>query len=289
MQTWIWFILASSILGAVALLFKKKALQGEHTSEYLTAFKISELLIVLIFAPFIVFKIPLTVAAFIFLISLTTAVALTFISRSYRHMDLSVIAPLTNLMPLFIIVLAFFLLGEQITGKQLLGVGFLIFGTYYLEAEHRSGHWFSPIISLFKTKNIGFLFFGLFLSAVIGIGEKFIIDIVSPFTLIFYHYCFQTFCFLMITLFFYGGFKDILKAYRSSGKWILGNAFFANLSNLAYFFAISLTFISLVSPVKRLSTLFAVMLSGRFLKERRIFHKALACCIMLAGVFVIAI
>ena len=289
MQLWIWFILASAVLGSVALLFKKRALRDEHTAEYLTAFKILELLLILIFAPFIVFKIPLIVAAFIFLVSLTTAVALTFIAWSYRHTDLSVVAPLTNLMPLFVIVLAFFLLGESITGKQMLGVGFLIFGTYYLEAEHKSGHWFSPFVKLFKTKNIGFLFFGFFLSAVIGIGEKFIIDVVSPFTLIFYHYCFQTFCFLVITLVFYGGIKDIIHAYKSSGRWILGNAFFANLSNLAYFFAISMTFISLVAPVKKLSTLFAVLLSGKFLKEQRIVHKALACCIMLVGVFIIAI
>jgi uncharacterized membrane protein len=94
---------------------------------------------------------------------------------------------------------------------------------------------------------------------------------------------------LVITQFFYGGWRDIVHAYKTSGKWILGNAFFANLSNLAYFFAISMTFVSLVSPVKRLSTLFAVVLSGNFLKEKRVFHKALACCIMLAGVFVIAL
>jgi len=289
MQTWIWFILASTVLGAVALLFKKKALANEHTAEYLTAFKITELLLILIFAPFIVFKIPLVIAAFIFLISLTTAVALTFIARSYRHSDLSAVVPLTNLMPLFVVILAFFLLGEQISSKHIVGIGFLIFGTYFLEAEHKAGHWFSPLVKIFKTPNIGFLFFGFFLSAVIGIGEKFIIGIVSPFTLIFYHYCFQTFCFLMITLVFYGGFKDIIYAYKSSGKWILGNAFFANLSNLAYFFAISMTFISLVAPVKRLSTLFAVLLSGKFLKEQRIFHKAIACCIMIVGVFIIAI
>lgn len=289
MEVWIIFILISSVLGSIGLLFKKRALRDEHTSEYLTAFKILETLLVLIFAPFIVFKIPLTIVAFIFLISLTTAVALTYISRSYRHIDLSIVAPLSNLTPLFILVLAFFMLGEHISSKQLLGVGLLLFGTYYLEAEHHSGHWFSPFISLFRTKNIGFLFFGFFLSAVIAVGEKFIVDIVSPFTLIFYHYCFQTFCFLAITLFFYGGIKDIIHAYKKSGKWILGNAFFANLSNLSYFIAVSMTFVSLATPIKKLSTLFAVIFSGKFFKEQRIFHKSLACCIMLAGVFVIAI
>ena len=289
MELWIILILGSSVLGAIGLMFKKRALKEEHTSEYLTAFKILELLLILIFAPFIVFKIPLIVVAFIFLISLTTAVALIYIARSYRHTDLSIVAPLSNLTPLFIVVLAFFILGEHITSKQMLGVGLLLFGTYYLESEHHAGHWFSPFISLFKTENMGFLFFGFFLSAVIAIGEKFIVGIVSPFTLIFYHYCFQTFCFLVITLFFYGGVKDVVHAYKKSGKWILGNAFFANLSNLTYFIAISMTFVSLATPVKKLSTLFAVILSGRFFKEQRVVHKTVACGIMLAGVFVIAI
>lgn len=289
MDLWIILILVSAVLGAIALFFKKRALREEHTSEYLTAFKILEFLLVLLLAPFIVFRIPLIFVAFIFLISLTTAIALTYIARSYRHTDLSVVAPLSNLTPFFIVFLAFFLLGEEVTSRQFLGVGLLLFGTYYLESEHHSGHWFSPFISLFKTKNIGFLFFGLFLSAVIAVGEKFVIDFVSPFTLMFYHYCFQTFCFLVITVFFYGGLKDIVHAYRTSGRWILGNAFFANLSNLAYFFAISMTFVSLATPVKKLSTLFAVMFSGKFFKEKRVFHKSLACCIMLAGVFVIAL
>lgn len=289
MEVWIVFVLISAVLGSIGLVFKKKALKDEHTSEYLTAFKILETLLMLVFAPFIVFRIPLITVAFIFLISLTTAVALTYISRSYRHADLSVVAPLSNLKPLFIIVLAFVLLGEHVSSKQMLGIGLLLFGTYYLESEHHSGHWFSPVTRLFKTKNMGFLFFGLFLSAVIAIGEKFLVDIISPFTLLFYHYCFQTFCFLAITLFFYGGLNDVLHAYKKAGKWILGNAFFANLSNLSYFIAISMTFVSLATPVHKISTLFAVLFSGKFFKEKRILHKSLACCVMLAGVFVIAL
>jgi len=289
MEVWMVFVLISAVLGSIGLLFKKKALKDEHTSEYLTAFKMLETLFILIFAPFIVFRIPLITAAFIFLVSMTTAVALTYISRSYRHTDLSVVAPLSNLKPLFIVLLAFFLLGEHVSSKQMLGIGLLLCGTYYLESEHHAGHWFSPITNLFKTKNIGFLFFGFFLSAVVAIGEKFIMNSISPFTLIFYHYSFQSFCFLMITLFFYGGFRDIFSAYKKSGKWILGNAFFANLSNLSYFIAISMTFVSLATPVHKISTLFAVLFSGKFFKEKRIFHKSLACCVMLAGVFVIAI
>ncbi|MBW3004544.1 EamA family transporter [Candidatus Woesearchaeota archaeon] len=289
MEVWLIFILVSAVLGSIGLLFKKRALKDAHTSEYLSAFKILELSFMLFFAPFIVFKIPLQIVAFIFLISLTTAVALIYIARSYRHTELSIVAPLSNLTPIFLLILAFFLLGEHISSKHMFGVGLLIFGTYYLEAEQHSGHWFSPFVKLFNTKNIGFLFFGFFLSAVIAMGEKFIIDSISPFTLLFYHYCFQTFFFITITVFFYGGFKDIIHAYRTSGKWLIGNALFANLSNLTYFFAISMTFVSLAAPVKKLSTLFTVMLSGKFFKEKRIFHKALACCIMLVGVFVIAI
>ncbi|MBD3304719.1 EamA family transporter [Candidatus Woesearchaeota archaeon] len=289
MKAWVIFILVSSVFGAISLLFKKKALKDEHTSEYLTAFKLLELLLVLVFAPFIVFRIPGMYVAFIFLMSLTAAVALTFISRSYKHVNLSVVAPLSNLMPVFILVLAFFLLGEHVSSKQMFGIGLLLFGTYYLESEHHAGHWFSPVLNFFRIKNIWFLLLGFLLSAVIVVGEKMILTVVSPFTLIFYHYCFQTFCFIMITLFFYGGFKDIFHAYRTSGKWILGNAFFANLSNLAYFMAVSMTFVSLATPVKKLSTLFAVLLGGGFLREKRIFHKVLACGIMLAGVFVIAV
>ncbi len=288
MQTWIIFIIASALLGSIAMLFKKKALIKAHSAEYLLAFKPLELALLLFFLPFIVFKAPAHIILFIFLVSLLTSVALLYIAKGYRHMELSVVAPLHNLVPLFIIIIAAVLLKESITYKHFAGIGLLLVGTYYLESEHRAGHWFSPLKQL-KSKYVLFLLFGFMLSAIIAVSEKVIISSVSPFTLLFYHYSFQSFNFLVLSTFLYGGWRDIIHAYKTSWKSLLGNAFFANLSNLAYFFAISMTFISLAAPVKRLSSLFAIFLSGKFLKEGRIWHKTIACLIMLAGVFIVAI
>lgn len=288
MQTWILLIIVSSLLGAIAMLFKKKALVKEHSAAYLLAFKPLELALLLFFLPFIVFRAPAYIILFIFLVSLLTSVALLYIAKSYRHMELSVVAPLHNLMPLFIILIAAALLGEAITYKHFAGIGLLLAGTYYLEAEHSKGNWLSPFKKL-KSRYFVFLLFGFLLSAIIAVSEKIIIRTVSPFTLLFYHYSFQSFNFLVLSTFLYGGWRDIIHAYKLSWKPLLGNAFFANLSNLAYFFAISMTFVSLAAPVKRLSSLFAIFLSGRFLKEGRILHKTIACLIMLAGVFVIAL
>ncbi len=288
MTTWLWFILASALFGSVAMVFKKKALVKEHTAEYLLALKPLELLLLLFFLPFITFKIPFHLVAFIFLISMLTSIALVYISKSYKHMPLSFVAPMFNLMPLFLIIVAYLLLGEAITYKHFIGIGLLLSGLYYLESEHHAGHWLSPLKKL-KSKYVLFLLFGFLLSVIVAIGEKVVISSISPFTLLFYHYSFQSFNFLIFSTFLYGGWRDIIHAYKSSWKPLLGNALFANLSNLAYFFAISMTFISLVAPVKRLSSLFAIFLSGKFLKEGRIWHKVIACVIMLVGVFIIAL
>ncbi|MBN1644519.1 EamA family transporter [Candidatus Woesearchaeota archaeon] len=288
MQSWILLIIASSLLGSIAMLFKKKALIKEHSAQYLLAFKPLELGLLLFFLPFIAFKIPVTIVLFIFLVSLLSSVALLYIAKSYRHMELSTVAPLTNLMPLFVIIIAAGLLGESVTYKHFAGIGLLLAGTYYLESEHCAGHWLSPLKQL-KSKYVLFLLFGFLLSAIIAVSEKVIISSVSPFTLLFYNYSFQSFNFIVLSTFMYGGWRDIIHAYKTSWKPLLGNAFFANLSNLAYFFAISVTFVSLAVPVKRLSSLFAIFLGGKFLKEGRIFHKTIACLIMLAGVFVIAL
>ena len=161
-------------------------------------------------------------------------------------------------------------------------------GTYYLEAEHQAGGWFLPFKKI-KSRLFIFLFIGLFLASLVAVAEKLVIASVSPFTLLFYHYSFQTAIYLGLTFFIYGGMNDIIHGYKTSWKWLLGNAFFANLANLLYFFAISITFVSLAAPVKKISTLFTIFLSGKMLKEKRIFHKSLACCIMLIGVFIIAL
>jgi len=288
MQSWFFFVLAAAIFGSIAMLFKKKALVKEHTSEYLVAFKPLELLLLLLFLPLITFKVSFHLLAFTFLVSILTSITLVFISSCFRHMNLSIVAPMFNVLPVFLLVLAFFLLGEQLSAKHLLGVGLILAGTYFLEAEHRSGGWLSPLKKL-KSKYMILLFFGFILSAIVTISHKVLLGSMQPFTLLFYLYGFQSLNFFVFSSFVYGGWRDIVHAYKNAWRDLLGNAFFSNLSNLAYFFAISLTFVSLAAPVKRLSSLFAIFLSGRFLHEGRIWHKSLACVIMLAGVFVIAL
>jgi uncharacterized membrane protein len=288
MGYWILFAVASALLGSISMIFKKKALKKEHANEYLLASKPLALLLLVFFIPFIDFKQSLGILAFMFLLSILTSVVLIFVARCYRNMDLSVIAPMSNFKPIFIVVLAFLLLGEHVGLKHIIGIGLLLVGTYYLESEQHAKDWLEPFRKL-KSKYMVFLFFAFFLASIVAIGEKVLISSVSPFTLLFYLYLFQSIIFITFSFFVYDGWKDIKHAYKTSWKSLLGNTFFANLSNLAYFFAISMTFVSLVVPIKRLSTLFAIFLSGKFLKEDRIWHKVIACLIMLVGVFIIAL
>jgi len=66
-------------------------------------------------------------------------------------------------------------------------------------------------------------------------------------------------------------------------------AFFTVLADITYFYALSLTLVSLVLPIKRISTLFDTIIGGELFKEKHLLHKGLACLIMLLGIYLIVI
>jgi len=88
-------------------------------------------------------------------------------------------------------------------------------------------------------------------------------------------------------LFFTENIKGIQKAYSTKGVWVLLAAALKNLGNLAYFQAVSLTFVSLVLPFRQMASFIAAVVGGTLFKERHLLRKSLASLIMILGVILI--
>ena len=135
-QYWYIIALVSAILFTIANIFKKKTLKHEHSEEFVVLYKVFQAAIILfILSQFINFNLPLWAFIAIYLISLVISLADFYIIKGFRHEDISVVSPLTNLTPLFLLVMAFLFLKERIGFMHLIGILLLILGAYVLEAH----------------------------------------------------------------------------------------------------------------------------------------------------------
>jgi uncharacterized membrane protein len=284
---WFIFILISAVFFTVSTIFKKKSLKKDHAMEFLSVYKIFQLLFILIFLIwFVEFKQSLWLIGLFYIISLLNSVGSIYLTKSYRHREVSIVSPFLNLTPLFIIILAFLLLGERINLQQLSGIAILLIGSYVLESTENFKKYLKKY---WKHNYLYYTIFAVFILALGSIGDKYALGFVTPITALCFIWIFTVINIIIFQFIFHKGFKDIKKVIKKSWFYVFLSASAMMLSNLAYFYALSLTLISLVMPIKRLSTLFDSIIGGELFHEKKILQKAIACLIMIVGASLIII
>ncbi len=282
-MNWLWWALISALFGSFALMTKKRALKHEHAIEFLTTFKLFEIITLIIFIPFMNFNISFNILITAFTIATLTTISLVFAAKSYKHLEISIASPLMDLGPAFTITIAFIFLGERLSTQQLAGVALLILGVYFLEASHHKGIIYN-LKSLISQKYVKLAILALIIASFAEVGNKYIISYVDALTLLFLYYVFDFIISFTISTILYKGYKDLIHGIKNAGKIIFLDAVFSTISNITYLYAISTTMISLVLPIKRLSTLIAVIIGGKLFHEHNLTQRILACLIMLLGI-----
>ncbi|MBI4919256.1 DMT family transporter [archaeon] len=288
-MNWVFWISLSALFAAISLIFKKKALIHEHSTEFLTTFKFFEIITLILFIPYMNFNISFNMIILLFLSSLVLTFSLILTAKSYKRLDISIASPLTNLSPAFTIIFAFIFLKETLSFYQLTGVFLLIFGAYFLELSHHDIGFFNNIKSIISQKYVQYLIYSLIIGALVDVSHKYFISNIDPLTLLFLSYLFTFFSSFVISSIFYGGYKDLIHGIKNAGKLIFADSVFATLSNITYYFALNQTMISLVMPVKKISTLLTVILGGKIFHEHNLVHRSIACLIMLVGIALMAL
>lgn len=286
-MVWYLFALGSALFNALSALTEKKSLMKLHAMEFSCALAILNFILSLPLIFIADLDIPFFVLAVMYLSSIIGTVAFLFIAKAVRHLDISLVSPLLNLNPAVLAVLAYFILNERITSAQLAGIILIMLGAYIVEINWTKHGFLEPVKSMFLSKHKQLVFFSVLLYALSSICDKFVLAYVSPFTYLLVVQFFIAINFIILINLFYGGFKDISYGYRHAGKWIFLMAFFTLAYRLLQAWAISLTLVSLVVPIKRLSTLFATLAGGTLFHEKGTAHRAIACIIMLIGAYLI--
>lgn len=285
---WVILILISALLMSFKDVIIKKILNNNHTLPFSLLFSGLCSIGLLIFYKNIIFILPLKIYGLLFIKAMILGVAWILIFKAIKHMEISVVAPLTNLSPIFLLILGYIFLGERISNLNLVGVGLLMFAGYSLEIKSWSelAHPFKA----FKNKYFLYVVIVLILYSVSAIFDKFLIQYVNPYTFLFFMNFYISLIFL-VYLVYLKKLNQILYIWNNSKKLILATTILAIVGDLAYFMAVAIpgTLITLIIPLKRVSNFFTVLIGGKMFHEDHLLRKGVISLVMLAGIYLIII
>ncbi|MBL7100723.1 MAG: EamA family transporter [Nanoarchaeota archaeon] len=286
---WYVFALMAALLSGVAMVLQKKVLFKEHSVEFNTVSKFFQAALVLFLLPFLNFNFPWWLLVVLYFVSIFAVAAIILETKAYRHLELSSVAPLSNLSPVFLLIFAFLFLGEKIGSLQIAGISVLVLGSYFLEANH---HW-ADVRSVFnslRSKYVTYFFISLFIGVFLGLSYKYLVNIgINILSLVFLYYIFTWLNFTIITFLFYDGFKNIKHGIKSQGFPIFLIALFYVAHKWIYLKALTLGFISLVVPIMRTGVLLSTFIGGELFHEKHVLQRTLACAVMIFGAYLIIV
>ena len=286
---WYFFGILAAIFFGLRMIVEKRTLFEEHALEMSTVLSIFIFFLFFVFFDKVNFSISADLALLIFFSSVLATFAFWFLAKGLRHMQVSVTSPLLNFSPAFVVLLAYFFLGERLTALQFSGIGLLVFGAYFLEVEHPFKQPLKPFIHLFKSKYTQYIFLSLLLYSFVSILDKIILGKTDQFTYLFFVQFFIMINFIFLINLLHDGFKGINHGIKSAGKWIFLLAILFIVQRTVYLTAVSMVAVSLAFPIFRAGTLFSTLLGGKIFHDPHLLHRAISCIIMVAGAVLIVI
>ncbi len=290
MLPWYVFAFGSAILNTLFQIIRKKAVSKEHAMNFESVRAMYEVLLVLFLIPFINWSFDKSVIILIYIVSLIATIGILYSSKAFRHGEISLISPWANIRPFFVAVLAFIFLNEAVTLKQAAGIFIILISAYLLESDHRISNFTGPLKHLLKSKYSLYFIFAIFLFSITSVLDRFILTtrLDNIFTYSFFIWIFIAINFNIIHGFMYG-FKDNIKCLKKEKYLPVMVALCSMLSGLLAYKAFTMAYVSLVIPILMMSTLFTVLLGGRFFHEKNLLFRLGTSAIMIAGAYLIII
>lgn len=289
MIQWAVFALLSAFMMSLFRVIQKKVLSMERSLEFSAAssvYRIPILLLLLFFIDFSGLDWKIVIALF-FIAALRTMAAFWRL-RATKNLNLSVVEPLYNFYPLFIIVIGFFILGEEIGPIHFVGILILLLGTFVLETS--KGKTLADVFkSFFKSKMIILGLVSVLLFSFTGVLDKLMLDSgiqIAKYFFIMFTFISINFVISDVVRF---GFKDVVKSVKTSSLFTFLATVFHMANIMFYYLALASpgALISLVAPIRTSSTLFTTVIGGAIYHEDHIKQKAIAAVIMLIGAILI--
>jgi len=203
---------------------------------------------------------------------------------AYKHGDASVICPLTNLVPIGLLLSSFIMFGTKPPLTGLIGILFIAFGVYYTSVSGKHSL-LQPFSAVWRQRGSRAMLGCIVIWSVATNLDKIALRSTSP---AFYLLFVQTITFILLSMYMFAQPKRREGiVWRKWWKHMVVISAFSTLSVFLQMKALSITSSSYVLAVKRLDTLIVILFAGIFLHERHILRRFKGSAIALLGVVVI--
>jgi len=286
MIPWWAYALGAAIFATLFALFEKKGVKKEHAMEYELTRTTFAAIFSLFLIPFLAFNYSWKTILIIYFVALLASIGVLYRTKALRHSEISEVSPLLNLTPGFLAILAFLFLGEKLNKFQIIGLVILIIGSYVLETDHNS--FWKSFLRHMKSRYVDYTIFAAFIFSITSLVDKYVLDTyMGPLDYMFLIWFFLALNFIIFSTIAHDGIKGIKHCLKIDGFNVIFAAFFSWIANLFTFIAMSFAYVSLVIPIRRLSSLFSTIIGGEMFHEKGIIKKSIACVIMIGGAILI--
>lgn len=291
---WVWLTLGSVVCLAAYDLITKRTVGREHSVEYLTLYGLCSLALSVPLA----FTVPMGGSALMLVImaasSAVNAACMVLVTRAYRHLPVSEVAPLSNLQILVVVAGAAMFFGEPLTSRLLLGALLIMGGAWLLATVHGPGepvpgarrhYWIVGALG-FALAGVTALSDRLILSpSVMGLAEPG----VEPAAWLVWSRGFTAAFLLGWMRLRYGGWSALATGWRAQGRWVALAAAVMIVGIFAYLQAVARAPVGPIVVVLKLEPLLVTLVGGSLFHEHRLNQKMMAGTLMLGGVAVLAL
>jgi drug/metabolite transporter (DMT)-like permease len=283
MIAWYYLVIVAAVFYTIATLIEKGTLAVEHASAYSASACLIAALFSLLLLPYANFNIGIYAFVLILVAASVNVAVYLLTARVYKHSNVTVSSPVLSSLPqLFVVVLAFFFLGEQLDLVKYVSIAVMLIAVYFMMFRTSSKHKrpFERNIYIY------FLLGTAILAAVFNILLKFVLTNVSPVTYLILLQCFMAIEMMAYMQLHYGGVKEVMRNTRKFSVPIVAAAAFTTAYRFFYYSAVSNTFVALASPLLNTFTAILVVLMGALIfKEGNMKKKLLLSGIMMVAVY----
>jgi drug/metabolite transporter (DMT)-like permease len=289
-MTWFFIALSSAILSAFAAITQKKILFNRGALEFSFLLSIANLLLSIPFFFVINYSHLNTINMTVLLVKSIIGVgAFLCVMTALKNLNISSALPLLALTPGFVAVFAFLLLGESIKNIEILGLVFLIAGSYILESKSIKDILF-PLDIFKKSKYYRYILLALLLFTASSVMDKLLLIRlnITPLALIAIQHFYFAVLFAVVYLFYALKLKLPKISLKGNDIWWI---ILISILTIGYRYtqvvAVSIASVALVLAVKRTSVFWATIIGGKIFNEENLLRKTLAVLFIVAGTILI--
>jgi drug/metabolite transporter (DMT)-like permease len=281
-----WWILAliSALFSGSAAIIEKKILFKEKALSFTALLALFNLILALPFFFFVDFSVLTTTGILVlFFKSILGAIAFLCVMQGIKDLELSSALPLLVLTPGLVAFFAFIFLGEALKGIEIIGMVFLLIGTYVLQLKKKQKI-LDPFKAFFKAKGYYYIITALVLFTITSVLDK---ALLSKFKVPvnafmgFQHLFFAIIFFVLLLVLRKE--KEFPQVIKNSWSWILLLSGVTIVYRYTQILAVKVSPVALVLSLKRISVFFAVLIGGRLFKEHNLLKKVIATALMVLG------